>query len=177
MFPEQFKCIFKNWLIERILIQLCAKHWPTKHWPVFGFFSKFLKNFIYWKNIGKTKWTRRQNRWFLIIGIVTTELVHSFYNVHELFLPRYFNLERLLGLKFFDFGFFEPIVDKLRSYKLIIYLEVFKLICICGFWFDKIIYWFENLPNRFFENPQMFLENFSVLCPTPYHGCEMFTVR
>ena len=75
---------------------------------VFWIFLEIFKKsiFIYWKNIGKTKWTRRQNRWLLIIGIVTTELVHSFYDVHELFLPRYFNLERLLGLKFFNFVFF-----------------------------------------------------------------------
>ena len=94
-------------------VQSSAKHWPAKHWPFFGIFSKFFKNqfYIYWKNIGIIIWTRRQNRWSLLIGIVTTELVHSFYNVHELFLPRYFNLERLLGLKFFDFGFFESIVD------------------------------------------------------------------
>ena len=149
------------------MIQSSAKHWPAKHWPVLGFFSKFFKNqFLFIEqNIGNTKWTRRKNRWLLIIGVVTTELVHSFYDIHELFLPRYFNLERLLGLKFFNFVFF------------LIHCWLFLHLVHCRFWFDKIIYWFENLPNCFFENPQMFLENFSVLCPTPYHGCEMFTVR
>ena len=89
----------------------------AKHWPVLGFFSKFFKNqFLFIEqNIGNTKWTRRKNRWLLIIGIVTTELVHSFYDVHELFLPRYFNLERLLGLKFFDFCFFESLTGQKRS--------------------------------------------------------------
>ena len=76
------------------------------------FSRNFLKiSFYLLKKYRQNKWTRRQNRWLLVIGIITTELVHSFYDVHELFLPRNFNLERLLGLKFFDFSFFESIVD------------------------------------------------------------------
>ena len=74
-------------------IQFSAKHWQSKHWQFFEIFSKFLKNkfYIYYKNIDKTKWTRRQNRFLFVVRIVTTEFFHSLCDFHELFIPTYFN--------------------------------------------------------------------------------------
>ena len=101
--------VARNRMSNTVVGETLAGQTLAVFWIFLEIFKKLI--FIYWKNIGKTKWTRRQNRWLLIIGIVTTELFHSFNDVHELFVPRYFNLKRLLRLKFFDFCFFESIID------------------------------------------------------------------
>ena len=69
------------------VLQFSVKHWQSKHWQFFEIFSKFLKNkfYIYYKNIDKTKWTRRQNRFLFVVRIVTTKFFNSLYDIHEKF--------------------------------------------------------------------------------------------
>ena len=63
-------------------------------------------------------------------------------------------------------------MDHVLSDNKFVHLEVFKLKDEYFSGLEKN----ENMPNSFFVNPQVLPENFLILRPTTYHGCEMFSV-